>query len=113
MSGILKLNTGIKKKLIYLLRNLYGLGLLLSKQICKSLGYDYNILFSELKKKDINKINSIITRKYKFIIDTELKKQIYDNVQNMKNIRCYKGVRHMYNLPVNGQRTHTNSKTRG
>lgn len=83
-----------------------------SKQICKSLGYDNNIKCSQVKEKDFNKLNSIITRKYKFLIDTELKKEIYDNIQKMKNIRCYKGIRHTYNLPVNGQRTHTNAKTR-
>jgi small subunit ribosomal protein S13 len=112
MSIILSLNLKSKKKLIYLLKDIYGLGLLFSKQICKSLGYDYNIRFHNLKKKDINKLNSIITMKYKYILDSELKKSIYDNIQSIIHIRSYKGVRHTYNLPVNGQRTHTNAKTR-
>jgi small subunit ribosomal protein S13 len=112
MSVILSLNLKSKKKLIYLLKDIYGLGLLFSKQICKTLGYDYNVRFNNLKVKDINKLNSIITMKYKYILDSELKKFIYDNIQTMRNIRCYKGVRHTYNLPVNGQRTHTKAKTR-
>lgn len=113
MSIILNFNLKSKKKLIYLLRTVYGIGLLFSKEICTSLGYDSNIRLSEVKQKDVNKINSIITKKYKYIVDTELKKVTHDNIQKMKNIRCYKGVRHVYNLPVNGQRTHTNAKTRG
>ncbi len=112
MSIILNLNLKSKKKLIYLLKSVYGIGLLFSKEICKSLGYDYNIRFSALKKKDINKLNSLVTIKYKYIIDTELKKNIHDNIIKMKEIKTYKGIRHQYNLPVNGQRTHTNAKTR-
>jgi len=41
----------------------------------------------------------------------DLKKNVYDNIQLLKNIKSYKGVRHTYKLPVNGQRTHTNAKT--
>jgi small subunit ribosomal protein S13 len=50
---------------------------------------------------------------YKFITGADLKKRTYDKIQKMKNIKSYKGVRHSYNMPVNGQRTHTNAKTRG
>ena len=113
MSILLNLNFKSDKKLIFLLTKIYGLGYLFSKEICKSLGYDYNIKSNQLKKKDINKLNSLITIKYKYVVDTELKKQTYDNILTMKEIKSYKGVRHVYNLPVNGQRTHTNAKTRG
>ena len=113
MSNLLNLNTTSNKKLIYFLTKIYGIGLLYSKQICASLGYDINIKMNQLTDKDLNKIHALITVKYKFSIDTEKKKNTYDNVQHMKNIKCYKGVRHSYNLPVNGQKTHTNAKTRG
>lgn len=102
-----------KKKLIYALRDIYGIGLTSSAQLCRDLGYDVNARFSELRNQDLNKINSLITVKYKFIIEAELKKIKYDNIQTMKLIKTYKGVRHSYNLPVNGQRMHTNGKTRG
>lgn len=113
MSTLLNLNFKTNTKLIFLLVKIYGLGFLFSKEICKSLGYDYNIKANQLNQKDINKLNSLITIKYKFVLDTELKKQKYDAIQTMKEIRNYKGIRHVYNLPVNGQRTHTNAKTRG
>lgn len=113
MSILLDINNKNNKQLIYVLKNVYGLGLLFSQQICKSLGYDTNVKINDLKPKDLNKLNSIINVKYKFITGAELKKNTYDNIQQMKNIRCYKGIRHSYNLPVNGQRTHTNAKTRG
>lgn len=113
MSILLNLDLKKNKKLIYLLNNIYGLGLLFSKNICKSLGYDFNIKINELNNKDLNKLNALITIKYKFVIDAELKKEKYDNIEVLKTIKCYKGIRHFYNLPVNGQRTHTNAKTRG
>lgn len=113
MVVLLNLNLKNKKKLIFLLKDIYGIGLLYSKNICKSLGYDFNIRMNQLTEPDLNKINSLITIKYKYVIDTELKKQTYDNIQEMKNIKSYRGIRHSYGLPVNGQRTHTNAKTRG
>jgi small subunit ribosomal protein S13 len=113
MSILLTLNTNDNVKLIYSLRNIYGIGLLSAKKICSSLGFDVNTKMTDLKEEDLNKINALINVKYKFSTDSEKKKNTYDNIQHMKNIKCYKGVRHSYNLPVNGQRTHTNAKTRG
>jgi small subunit ribosomal protein S13 len=84
-----------------------------SKLICKILGYDVNVKTNELNQTDWDKIYSIIKVKYKFILDSEIKKTISDNIKKMKNIKCYKGMRHSFNLPVNGQRTHTNARTKG
>lgn len=111
MSLLLNLNLKKNKKLIFLLKEIYGLGLLRCKKICVSLGYTYNTKINELKEKDLNKLTSIITLKYKYIIDVELKKRIYDTIKHMKTIKSYRGIRHTYNRPVNGQRTRTNAKT--
>ena len=113
MTTLVDINIKKKKNFIYALRNVYGLGLSSSKKVCKNLGYDINTNVIELKQEDLIKINALVNVKYKFIIEAELKKEIYDKIQIMKNIKSYKGVRHHYNLPVNGQRTHTNGKTRG
>lgn len=112
MSILYNLNTKSNKQMTYVLRTVFGIGLFYSKKICQSLGYDYTVKMNELMEKDLNKFNSLITIKYKLMIDTELKKNIYDNIQTLKMIKSYKGIRHTYNLPVNGQRTHTNAKTR-
>lgn len=113
MSLFIDLTTKKDKKLIYALRDVYGLGLHSANIICKSLGYDINTKISNFRPEDLNKLTAIINVQYKFITSAELKKKTYDKIQLMKNIKCYKGVRHSYNLPVNGQRTHTNAKTRG
>lgn len=111
MSLLLNLDLKKNKKLIFLLKKIYGLGLLRAKKICVSLGYTYDTNVNQLKEKDLNKLTSIITLKYKYIIDTELKKKIYDYIKHMKVIKSYRGIRHLYNRPVNGQRTRTNAKT--
>jgi small subunit ribosomal protein S13 len=113
MSILLNLNFKTNKKLIFVLANIYGLGFCFSQKICNSLGYDYNIRVNKLKERDINKLNALITAKYKFVVDAELIKEKHDNIELKKNIKCYQGIRHLYGLPVNGQRTHTNAKTRG
>jgi len=113
MSILLNLNNNENSKLIYNLKNVYGIGLFSAKKICTSLGYDYDIKMKNLKSQDLKKINALINVKYKFSIDSERKKNTYDKIQHMKNIKSYKGIRHSYNMPVNGQKTHNNAKTRG
>jgi small subunit ribosomal protein S13 len=112
MSSLLRLTLKKNRKLIYILKDVYGLGLSRARKICINLGYNYDIKVKELKQKNFNKMNSLITLKYKYLIQGELKKRIYDNINLMKIIRAYRGVRHTYKLPVNGQRTRNNAKTR-
>lgn len=111
MTLLLNLNIKENKKLLFLLKKIYGLGLVRCKKICTNLGYTYEVKINELEEKDLNKLTAIITLKYKYIIDNELKKQIYDNINFMKTLKIYRGIRHTYNRPVNGQRTRTNAKT--
>lgn len=112
MSYNLYIQNKTNTSLIYALNNIYGIGVSLAKKICSDLGYDQHIKLKDLLPKDLKKLNSILTVKNMFTIDAELKKQIHDNIKKLKNIKCYKGTRHIYNLPVNGQRTKTNAKTR-
>jgi len=113
MSIFHNLTINPNEPLLYFMKKIYGININLSKKICASLGYDYTLKMSSLKQKDIDKINTLISLKYKFPISSDLKKKKYDDIQTMKDIKCYKGVRHVYNMPVNGQKTHNNAKTRG
>ena len=79
MSISLSINVESKKKLIYILTKIYGLGLFSSKKNCEGLGYDLNNKNNELSKSDLNQISSLINLKYKFIVDTDLKKKIMIN----------------------------------
>lgn len=105
MSTFIDFNNKTNKKLIYALRDVYGLGLSAAQKVCKSLGYDINTKTNDFRSEDLNKLTAIISVQYKFITGAELKKRTYDKIQHMKNIKCYKGIRHSYNLPVNGAQT--------
>jgi small subunit ribosomal protein S13 len=106
-------NSSLKnKKLIYILQEVYGIGLLRSKRICVDLGFNLNIKFTDLEDKMSNKINSLITLRYRFLMQDELKKRKVANINFMRRVRTYRGVQHSHRLPVNGQRTRNNAKTR-
>ncbi|WP_259288685.1 ribosomal protein uS13 [Candidatus Nasuia deltocephalinicola] len=100
----------LENKNIYIsLTNIYGIGFSRSKYICSSLNIDFykkNKYLTEIELKNIsNKISLFKTGDF-------LKKIILNNIKNLKHIKCYRGVRHEKNLPVRGQNTKNNSKTR-
>ncbi|MGX7583007.1 30S ribosomal protein S13 [Candidatus Vidania fulgoroideorum] len=87
---------------------LFGIGKSLSKEICSSL---------KLKKKKISELNSSEKKKIseklnKFKIEGVLKQEIYSNINRLIDIKSYRGIRHIKNLPLRGQKTRNNSKTR-
>ncbi len=97
-------------KNIYIsLKSIYGIGFSRSKYICRSLNinlYKKNKFLTEMELKNIsNKISLFKTGDF-------LKKIILNNIKNLKHINCYRGVRHEKNLPVRGQNTKNNAKTR-
>lgn len=108
------LNTNIKNKNITLknyFKHNYGINNTLSIILCKELGLSENFLFSFLTKKDLRKIHDIIYIKKKIKLESDLKKELYDNIKLLKQLKNYKGLRHSLNLPVRGQNTKNNAKT--
>jgi len=98
-----------KKKVNIVLRQVFGLGLYLSYQICNSVGINPNTLAVNLNKIHWDKISSIVQNNY--FIESELKKLVRDDINSLSRIACYKGIRHNIRLPLRGQRTRTNAKT--
>ncbi len=92
------------------LRYLYGIGPHLALQLCQELNIDPNLPASKLSDEEVARIASVIDRKY--TVEGQLRRQIAQNVARLKNIRCYRGLRHIRNLPVRGQHTQSNARTR-
>lgn len=107
----LKKTNNMNKKLVYCLKDIYGLGLNNSILICTTLQYDINIKLNELSNIDFEKLDNIILLIYEFNINLELRSLKKKNILNLIDIKSYKGIRHQYHLPANGQRTHNNTKT--
>jgi len=88
----------------------FGIGLSRSHQILESLDIDYNIKVRDLSDAEVLRIRQFIDSNYK--IEGDLRRQVAQNIKRKIEIGCYQGLRHRRGLPVRGQRTHTNARTR-
>lgn len=89
---------------------LYGIGLSASKKILAAVKVDPNKRTSELTETEVNRIREFIEKNYS--VEGTLRQQVSANIKIKKEIGCYQGLRHIRGLPVRGQRTKTNSRTR-
>lgn len=92
------------------LTRIFGIGRSLSRQILDKTGVNPDIRVKDLKDEDIVKIRNIIERDYK--VEGDLRREVSMNVKRLIDIGCYRGLRHRLGLPVHGQRTRTNARTR-
>lgn len=99
-----------KKRLVISLTYIYGVGRHLSNEICAKLRLDPNMRAHLLNEDDIAKINTLLTSQY--VVEGDLRRQIQGNIKRLISIHSYRGTRHRLGLPVRGQRTRTNSRTR-
>ena len=99
-----------EKRIEAALPYLYGIGRTNSRQILDAAKIDYNRRAKDLTEEEIARITSIIQTKY--ITEGDLRRQVSQNVRRLIEIGCYRGMRHKKGLPVRGQRTRTNARTR-
>jgi small subunit ribosomal protein S13 len=89
---------------------IYGIGKHTSKQILKEAKIDKNVKAGKLTEDELSRITQIIDRNY--VVGGQLRRQIFQNIARLRDINCYRGFRHRKGLPVRGQRTRTNARTR-
>ncbi|MEK7599158.1 MAG: 30S ribosomal protein S13 [Patescibacteria group bacterium] len=110
MVRIAGVNIPDKKKIEFALPYLYGIGHSLAKKILAEAKIDAAKLSDSLSSDELNRIRAAIESRY--MIEGELRRQIASNIKRLKDIKSYRGARHMKGLPSRGQRTRTNSRTR-
>ena len=98
------------KRIEIALTYIYGIGKSLSNQIIAEAGIDPNKRTNTLTDEEVAKIREIIERTQK--VEGDLRKEVGVNIKRLMDVGCYKGLRHRRGLPVRGQRTRTNSRTR-
>ncbi len=98
------------KRIEIALTYIFGIGRSRAKQILQATGVDPDIRTKDLSEEDINKIRRYIDDNFK--VEGELRKEITQNIKRLIEIGCYRGLRHKRGLPVRGQRTRTNARTR-
>lgn len=111
MTYIFGTNLSPNKSIHNALQEIYGIGKNQSQIVCNRLGFTKNLRVKELSKEQTLKISNIID-KTNSLIGADLKRVIKSNKKRLLEIKSYRGFRHHYGLPVRGQRTHTNARTR-
>ncbi|HEY4499625.1 MAG TPA: 30S ribosomal protein S13 [Candidatus Paceibacterota bacterium] len=106
---VLGVNIPDNKRVEIALTYLYGIGLKLSQNILQATHIDINKRAKDLSLEELNKIKEFIEKNYK--VEGELRQVIRQNINLLKDLKTYRGVRHLRRLPVRGQRTKTNSRT--
>ena len=99
------------KKVSYSLRYVYGIGYSQAVNICDKAGVKLDTRVQDLKEKEVMNIRNSITE-LEIKVEGELRSEVAMNVKRLKDIGTYRGLRHRRGLPVNGQRTKTNARTR-
>ena len=92
------------------LRYIYGVGPTLSLRLCEQARINPQRRARELTDDEISRLNGILDKEY--VVEGPLKRQVTQNIARLRDIGCYRGVRHRRGLPVRGQRTRTNARTR-
>jgi small subunit ribosomal protein S13 len=98
------------KRIDIALRYIYGIGPTTALRVLASTGIEGTTRVKDLTESDISKLNTEISRSYR--VEGDLRREIQGNIRRLIEINSYRGFRHRRNLPVNGQRTKTNARTR-
>jgi small subunit ribosomal protein S13 len=98
------------KQIVYALPYLFGVGRTLARVICQRAGIPETKKTEELSETDVKKIRDLLESEYR--VEGDLRREIQMNIKRLMDLGCYRGLRHRRGLPVNGQRTHTNARTR-
>lgn len=110
MARILGVEIPDNKKTMIALTYIYGIGLTRAREILENTGVNGDKRVKELSEEELGKIASFIQKNYK--IEGDLRQEVSENIRRLIDIGSYRGIRHKFSLPVRGQRTRSNARTR-
>ena len=110
MARIAGVNIPTAKRLEVALTYIHGIGRAKAKEICEKTGLPLEKRVHELTESEVIKIRETIDRDY--TVEGELRREVGMHIKRLMDLGCYRGLRHRRRLPVRGQRTHTNARTR-
>ena len=110
MARIAGVNVPSSKRLVVALTYILGIGKKFSKDICSAVNIDVSKRVNDLTEDEVIKIRECIDKNY--VVEGDLRRSIPSNIKRLTDLGCYRGLRHRNKLPVRGQRTHTNARTR-
>lgn len=111
MARIAGVNIPKEKRFVISLTYIYGIGTTTANKICKKLKIDLALRTNKISEEKLAQVRSLIEKEYP-VLEGDLRRKVTSNIKRLMDLGCYRGIRHVKKLPVRGQRTHTNAKTR-
>ena len=109
MARIAGINVPVQKHTVIGLTAIYGIGITRARQICAAAGVKEDVKIRDLSEQEVE---SLRTEVAKFTVEGDLRREVSMDIKRLKDLGCYRGVRHRRGLPLRGQRTKTNARTR-
>lgn len=109
MARIVGVNVPANKHTVIALRSIYGIGATRARKICEASGVPVDVPVKALTEADVEKLRAEVG---KFIVEGDLRREVSMSIKRLTDMGCYRGLRHRRGLPVRGQRTRTNARTR-
>ena len=109
MARIAGINIPTDKHIVIGLQSIFGIGQTRSKLICETLKLDPSTKVSELTEDQLESIRTAVS---KYEVEGDLRREVAMNIKRLRDLGCYRGIRHRKSLPLRGQRTKTNARTR-
>ncbi|MCP5492456.1 MAG: 30S ribosomal protein S13 [Chlamydiales bacterium] len=110
MPRVIGIDIPSKKRLVISLTYIYGLGNTLAAKVCDQLGLDPNMHAEKLTDEQVSQLNAVLTNDY--TVEGDKRREVQNNIKRLISINSYRGLRHKKGLPVRGQRTRCNARTR-
>tara|TARA_Y100000590_G_scaffold340352_1_gene388157 strand:+ start:58 stop:438 length:381 start_codon:yes stop_codon:yes gene_type:complete len=110
MARISGVNIPTNKRIHIALTYIYGIGSKIASDICNEASIEKTKRVSELNDDELNKIRALIDKQH--VVEGDLRRKVSLDIKRLNDLGCYRGLRHRKKLPVRGQRTHTNARTR-
>ena len=110
MARIAGVNIPAQKRVVISLQYIHGIGRKFAKDICGKVGIPDERRVNQLTDAEVLQIRETIDRDY--LVEGDLRRDVITNIKRLMDLGCYRGLRHRKGLPVRGQRTHTNARTR-
>lgn len=110
MARIAGVNIPTNKRVEISLRYIYGIGPTKARAICSKVDIPSERRVNQLSDQEVLRIRELIDREYR--VEGDLRREVAMNIKRLMDLGCYRGLRHRRGLPVRGQRTHTNARTR-
>lgn len=109
MARIAGINIPVNKHVVIALTSIYGIGRSRARQICAAAGISPNTQVKDLAEPEVADLRTAVA---KFVVEGDLRRETSMNIKRLMDLGCYRGIRHRRGLPMRGQRTRTNARTR-